>query len=78
MDDLEMFLNIYNNWPNDAHVGSFPSSIENTLMDENEDAIASHRLLDMDENNFRVYVFLFFSSLKSFFLSKFDVCVHQS
>jgi len=56
MDDLEMFLNIYNNWPNDAHVGSFPSSMEKILMDENEDAIASHRLLDMDENNFRVYV----------------------
>jgi hypothetical protein len=56
MDDLEMFLNIYNNWPNDAHVGSFPSSMEKILMDENEDAIASHRLLDMDENNFRVYI----------------------
>jgi len=56
MDDLEMFLNIYNDWPNDAHVGSFPSSMEKILMDENEDAIASHRLLDMDENNFRVYV----------------------
>ncbi len=51
-----MFLNIYNNWPNDAHVGSFPSSMEKILMDENEDAIASHRLLDMDENNFRVYI----------------------
>jgi len=51
-----MFLNIYNDWPNDAHVGSFPSSMEKILMDENEDAIASHRLLDMDENNFRVYV----------------------
>ncbi len=57
-----MFLKIYKDWPNDAHVGSFPSSMENfkemekALMDENEDAIASHRLLDMDENNYRVYV----------------------
>jgi hypothetical protein len=56
MDDLEMFLNIYNEWFNDAHAGSFSSSMEKTLMDENEDAIASHRLLDMDENNFRVYI----------------------
>ncbi len=58
-----MFLNIYNDWLNDAHVGSFSSSMEKTLMDENEDAIASHRLLDMDENSFRVYVIFFFSHL---------------
>jgi hypothetical protein len=34
--------------------------MEKTLMDENEDVIGSHRLLDMDENNFRVYIFFFF------------------
>jgi hypothetical protein len=33
MDDLDMFLNIYNDWLNDAHVGSLPS-MEKTLMDE--------------------------------------------
>ncbi len=30
--------------------------MEKALMDESEDVIASLRLLDMDENNYRVYV----------------------
>jgi hypothetical protein len=71
---------------NDAYVGDFPSSMEKVmkmeegLMDENEDVIASFRFLDMDENKYNVYAnfvscFLYFSS---FFLFKFDFCVHQN
>jgi hypothetical protein len=62
MDDLEMILNIHKDWPDDAHVGNFSSSMEEfkemekALMDDNEDVITSLRLLNMDENNYRVYV----------------------
>lgn len=42
-----MFLNIYKDWPNDAHVGSFPSSMEK--FKEMEKTL-------MDENNYRVYI----------------------
>jgi hypothetical protein len=44
----------------DAHVGGFPSSMENftkmkvALIDEKEDVIASFKLLDMNESNYRV------------------------
>jgi hypothetical protein len=55
MDNLEMLIKIYKNWLDDACVGG--SSIdkfmemEETLMDENEEVIASLRLLDIDEGN---------------------------
>jgi hypothetical protein len=46
-------------WPNDARVGHSPSmekfmKMEEILMDENEDAIASFKLLELDETNTRV------------------------
>jgi hypothetical protein len=54
-----MLINIYKNWPNDAHVGGSPSmkkfiEMEEILMDENEDVIVSLRLLELDETNTRV------------------------
>jgi len=56
MDNLEMLINIYKNWLNDAHVGGSSSidkfmEMEETLMYENEEVIASLRLLDIDEGN---------------------------
>ncbi len=60
MNNLEILINMYNNQPDDAHVGCSPSSMEKitkmeeTLMDEHEDGIVSFRLLDMDESNYRV------------------------
>lgn len=47
---------------NDTYVGDSPSSMkkvmkmEEGLMDENEDVIASFGFFDMDENNYNVYV----------------------
>jgi hypothetical protein len=46
MDNLEMLINIYKNWPNDVHVGDAPSikkfmEMEETLMNENDDVITS-------------------------------------
>ncbi len=47
---------------NDTYVGDSSSSMEKVmkmeegLMDENEDVIASFGFLDMDENNYNVYV----------------------
>jgi len=48
MDNLEMLINIYKNWPND-HVGDAPfikkfMEMKQTLMNENDDVITSHRL----------------------------------
>jgi hypothetical protein len=45
--------------------------MDESLMDENEDVIASFGFLDMDENNYKVYVnfvscFFYFSSFFSF------------
>jgi hypothetical protein len=59
MDNLEMLINIYNNYLDDTHVGGFPSmrnscKMEKTLMDENENVIASLGFLELDENNNRV------------------------
>jgi len=56
MDNLEMLINIYKNWLDDARVGGFSfvdkfMEMEETLMDENEEVIASLRLLDIDEGN---------------------------
>ncbi len=50
--------------------------MEEGLMDENEDVIASFGFLDMDENNYNVYVN--FVSFKDFFLSKCGFFVHQN
>jgi hypothetical protein len=57
MDNFEILISIYQNWPNDAHVGGFPSmekfmEMGKTLMKENEDVIAS--LLDLKDNNNRL------------------------
>jgi hypothetical protein len=60
MDNFEILISIYKNWLDDAHVGGFPSSMEKfmkmeeALIDENEDVIASFKLLDMNESNYRV------------------------
>jgi len=56
MDNLEMLINIYKNWLDDAHVGGSSSmdkfmEMEETLMDENEKFITSLGLLDIDEGN---------------------------
>jgi hypothetical protein len=55
MDNFEILINIYKNWPNDAHVGGFPSvekfmEMEETLK-ENEDVIASLDLLNLEDND---------------------------
>jgi hypothetical protein len=54
-----MLISIYKNWPNDAHVDGSPSikkfmEMEEILMDENEDVIASLGPLELDETNTRV------------------------
>ncbi len=60
MDNLEMLISIYQNWPNDDYVGDISSSMEKimemkeALMNENEDVIASFEFLDMDESNYKV------------------------
>jgi hypothetical protein len=56
MNNLEMLINIYKNWFDDVRVGGSSSidkfmEMEETLMDENEEVIASFRLLDIDEGN---------------------------
>ncbi len=68
-----MLINIYKNWPNDIHVGGFLTldkfmDMRKTLMDKNEDVIASLGLMKLNESNNRVYVssFLFFSFLAFF------------
>jgi hypothetical protein len=58
IDNLEMLISILL-WPNDARVGGSPSlekfiKMEEILMDENEDVIASFKLLELDETNTRV------------------------
>jgi hypothetical protein len=59
MENLEMFINIYKNWPKNARVGGSLSmqkfmEIEETLMDENEEVIASLGLLEVDEGQNKV------------------------
>jgi hypothetical protein len=59
MDNFEILISIYKNWPNDAHVGGFPSTenfmeMEETLMKENEDEIASFGLFDLKHINNRL------------------------
>jgi hypothetical protein len=54
-----MLLNIYKNWPNDVRVGGFSSlhkfmDMRKTLMDKNEDVIASFGLMKLNESNNRV------------------------
>jgi hypothetical protein len=56
IDNLEMLINIYKNWPDDACVSGSPSmekfmEMEEILMDENEDVIASLGFLELDETN---------------------------
>jgi hypothetical protein len=56
MDNLEMLINIYKKWPNDASVGGSSSmdkfmEMEKTLMNENEEVITSLGVLDIDEGN---------------------------
>jgi hypothetical protein len=59
MENFEILISIYKNWPNDAHVGGFPSmekfmKMEETRMKENEDVIASFGLLDLKHINNRL------------------------
>ncbi len=55
MDNFEILVNNYKNWSNDAHVGEFPfMEMEETLMKENEDVIASFGLLDLKDSNNRL------------------------
>ncbi len=73
MDNLEMLINTYKNWIGDACVGGFPSmekfmKMEKTLMKENKDVIASLGLLDLEDNNNRLLVDFFFSSLMLMFV----------
>jgi len=50
MDNFKMLISIYKDWLDEAHVGGFPSSMkkfikmEEALIDENEDVIASFKL----------------------------------
>ncbi len=64
IDNLEMLVNIYKNWPDDACVGGFPfmekfMEMKEILMDENEDVIASLRFLELDETNTTIQVVLY-------------------
>jgi hypothetical protein len=59
IDNLEMFINIYKNWPEDVRVGGSLSmekfmAMEETLMDENDKIIASLCLLEVDEGQNKV------------------------
>jgi hypothetical protein len=91
MYNVEMLINIYKNRYDDALVGGFSSMekfmvMEETLMDENEDVIASLGLLELNESNNMVYVsfisfflfFCFFFIFQVSFFFKFDGCVCQS
>jgi hypothetical protein len=54
-----MIVNIYKNWPKDARVGGSLSmkkfmEMEETLMYENEEVIASLGLLEVDEGQNKV------------------------
>jgi len=54
-----MLINIYKNWPNDIHVGGVLfldkfMDMRKTLMDKNEDVIASLGLMKLNESNNRV------------------------
>jgi hypothetical protein len=59
MDSFKILVNIYKNWPNDVHVGGFLSGDKfmdkrKTLMEKNEDVIASLGLMKLNESNNRV------------------------
>jgi len=60
MDNLEMLISIHKNWPNDDYVGDSSSfmdkfmEMEEALMNENGDVIASFEFLDMDESKYKV------------------------
>jgi len=60
MDNLEMLISISKNWPNDDYVADSSSfmdkfmEMEEALMNENKDAIASFEFLDMDESKYKV------------------------
>jgi hypothetical protein len=58
-ENLEMFISIYKNWPENVRVGGSLSmqkfmEMEETLMDENEEVIASLGLLKVDEGQNKV------------------------
>jgi hypothetical protein len=59
MDSLKILINIYKNSPSDVHVGAFSSQDlfmdkRKTLMEKNEDVVASLGLMKLDESNNRV------------------------
>jgi hypothetical protein len=59
MENLEMLINIYKNWPKDARVRGCLSMLkfmerEETLMNKNEEVITSLGLLEVDEGQNKV------------------------
>jgi hypothetical protein len=57
--NVEMFISIYKNWPENVRVGGSLSmqkfmEMEETLMDNNEEVIESLGLLEVDENQNKV------------------------
>jgi len=58
MENLEILISIYKNCPEDARIGGSPMQkfmkMEETLMDENEEVIASLGLLEVDEGQNKV------------------------
>ncbi len=58
IENLEMLISIYKNWPNDACVEDMASmkqfiDMEEALMKENEDVIEQIGLLELEESNSR-------------------------
>jgi hypothetical protein len=51
---MEMLVNIYKNWLDDAKVGTMSMEkfmeIENILVEENKNGMGKIRLLEMDDN----------------------------
>jgi hypothetical protein len=53
IENLEMLINIYKNWPNDVHVESLTSwgkmDMEEALMEKNENLINKVGLLEIEK-----------------------------
>jgi hypothetical protein len=74
---------MYKNWPQDARVGGFLSmqkfmEMEETIMDDNEEVIASLDLLEVDEGQNKVCgLGMFFNCLLHFDVFFFQVLCHN-
>jgi hypothetical protein len=79
MKNLEMFISIYKNWPENVRVGGSLSmqkfmEMEETLMDNNEEVIESLSLLEVDENQNKVSglgMFYFYFAFQCLFFPSF-------